>query len=81
MHTYKVNKVLDIKVMGLNGNDQTACLVALAQLVAEGHSRGYRKRRNLTKAQKESIRTKKAKRFKNQLSPNALKILQKQEDD
>ena len=29
------------------GYDQTACLVALAQFAAEGHTRGYRKCRNL----------------------------------
>ena len=40
MHTYKSNKVLDFKVMGWIGNDQTACLVAVAQSAAEDHSRG-----------------------------------------
>ena len=34
--------------MGLRGYDQTACLVAVAQVVAEGHSRDHRKYRNLT---------------------------------
>ena len=52
MHTYKVNKILYFKVMGFNRNDQTACLVAVAQAVAEGHSRDYRKYRNLTKEPK-----------------------------
>ena len=53
MHTYKVNKILNIKVMGLNGNDQTACLVAVAQSAAEeGRARGYRKCRNLTQYEK-----------------------------
>ena len=34
------------------GYDQTACLVAVAQNVAEGHSRGQHNRRNLTKERK-----------------------------
>ena len=41
------------------GYDQTACLaVALDQFVAEDHSRGYRKYRNLTKERNQAIRTK-----------------------
>ena len=39
--------------MGFNGNDQTACLVAVAQAVAEGHNRDYRKYRILTKKRKQ----------------------------
>ena len=41
MHTYKVNNILSFKVMGLTGNDQAACLVAVVQSAAEDHSRGY----------------------------------------
>ena len=47
MHTYKVNKILNFKVMGLNGNDQTACLVVVAQCAAEEHSRYRPTRRRL----------------------------------
>ena len=58
MHTYKLNKILNFKVMGLSGNDQTACLVAgHAQCAAEEHSRDPHTRRRLTKKRKESIRT------------------------
>ena len=44
MHTYKLNKILDFKVMGLNGNDQTACLCLArdTHYAAEGHSRNQR---------------------------------------
>ena len=47
MHTYKLNKVLDFKIRGLSGYDQTACLVAVAQNVAEDHSRNQHTRRRL----------------------------------
>ena len=39
------------------GYDQTACLVAVAQNVAEDHSRCQHTRRHLTKKRKASIRT------------------------
>ena len=58
MHTYKVNKILNFKVMGFNGNDQTACLVAgYAQCAAEEHSRYRPTRRRLTKKRNDTIRT------------------------
>ena len=38
--------------MGLIGNDQTACLVAVAQNVTEDHSRSQHTRRPLTKKRK-----------------------------
>ena len=60
---------------------QTACLVAVAQVVAEDHSRDRHKCRNLTKERKEPIRTKKPKRLNSQLSPNDLKTLQQQDID
>ena len=66
------------------GYDQTACLVAVAQEVAEGRTRDYHKYRNLNenaKTRKESIRTTNSKRFKNQLAPNDMKILQEQYHD
>ena len=64
MHTYKLNKVLDFKVMGQMEYDQTVCLVAVAQVVAEGHSRDYRKCRNLTQERnQQSIRTTNTKRI------------------
>ena len=59
MHTCKVNKILNFKVMGLNGNDQTACLCLARdiRLAAEDHSRYQYNRRILSKERKESIRT------------------------
>ena len=47
MHTYKLNKVLDFKIMGQRGYDQTACLADYAQDVAEDHSHGQCTRRHL----------------------------------
>ena len=37
-----------LKIMGLSGYDQTACLVGVARFVAEEHSRYYHTRRRLT---------------------------------
>ena len=49
MHTYSLNKIIDLKVMGYMGYDQTACLAAAARYAAEDHSRCYRKCQTLTK--------------------------------
>ena len=58
MHTYKINKVLDFKVMGQNGYDQTACLcLARDDYAAEGHSRIRIQSSNLANEQEEPIRT------------------------
>lgn len=52
MHTYKLNHILDFKVMGHNGYDQTACLAGAVHYAAKGHSRDQRTRRHLTKKRK-----------------------------
>ena len=54
MHTYKLNKILDFKVMGLIGYDQTACLAGGHLLAAEGHSRTQKLRRCLSREPRKS---------------------------
>ena len=52
MHTQKLNEILDFKVMGHDGYDQTACLAVAGQSVAEERF-GYQfDRRNLTRKRK-----------------------------
>ena len=47
MHTYKLNNIIDFKVMGHKGYDQTACLAGYAQFSAEYCSRDQHTRRHL----------------------------------
>ena len=51
MHTYKLIKVLDFKIMGYSGHDQTACL-------AEDRSRSQHNYQHLTREPRKPIRTK-----------------------
>ena len=67
MHTYKVNKILNFKVMGLSGYDQTACLAGVAHYAAEGHFDYQRALRTLTKEPKRTDKNEyieKTKKFK-----------------
>ena len=58
------------------GYDQTACLVAVVQFVAEDHSRGYRKYRNLTKERNQPIRTKATTQKASKTQPIGMKLIQ-----
>ena len=63
------------------GDDQTSCLVAIAQVVTEGHSWLPQISKPNERAEKASIRTTNSKRFKNQNALNDLKFLWQQEKD
>ena len=49
MHTYKLIKVLDFKIMGYSGHDQTACLAEDRCSAAEDRSHSQHNYQHLTR--------------------------------
>ena len=62
--------------MGLNGNDQTACLVDYSQDAAEDHSRYQDTRRHLNEKRKRNDKTNKNEEYQAKEQAKTIQMLQ-----